>query len=152
MVVSRAHPYGREAVQRVVKDRMRLLLRPFIGDSFKSFLEVLNSTGGGLVGSIVRRLLAANAPFLDSINTNTSLKFDISFDLNVVVPHDRIKEMVDWLTKNGWGEWEYRMPASGYRRNVATFVTARKDIGMRKVCTFDISRQALVDALNSLFA
>lgn len=140
MLVSRCNRYGRDAVRVVVEEKMRQLLEPFVGpvEVFKTFMQALEKSGGGLVGSIVRRLLAVNAPFLAEVNEATSLKYDSSFDLNIVVPRGEISFMIDWFTKLGWGEWEYRMPACGYRPNVTTFVTARKDVGGRKVCVYHL--------------
>lgn len=138
MEVSRANRYGRDAVQVVVEYRLRRLVEPYIAtrnssNNFSSFIETLDKLGGGVLGSIARRLLAVNAPFLNEVNEKTSLEYDSSFDLNIVVPLGQIEAIVNWFTQNGWGDWQYRLPASGYRRNVLTFVTAKKDVGDDKV-------------------
>lgn len=138
MQVARGNSYAREIARFVVEEKMRRILEPFIGpvECFKSLIQALDTSKGGIVGSVVRRLLAVNAPFLEHTNQGTSLTYDSSFNLNIVVPRGQITFIIDWFTNNGWREWEYRMPACGYRPNVTTFVTARKYVGGRKVRTF----------------
>ena len=137
MAISRANHYGRELVRMVVRDRMRYLLNPFIctpdsTNNFLAFMDTLNRTGGGVLGSIARRLLAVNAPFLQHTNEHSTKKYDSSFDLNIVVPFGMIDQMMEWFRENGLGDWRYRSPSYGYRRNIVSFVTGRKGAGADK--------------------
>ena len=149
MAVSRVDSEGRSAARWVVEGRIRFVLQPFVDPSaFDTFLSLLHDTRSGVVGSVIRRLLAYNSDYDKVPSERLSTKLHESHDLNLLVHANYVDTWVDWFGEQGYGGWRYVPVHEGYATSVESVLLAIFPKSGQKVRPSISSVGSVVDKIN----
>lgn len=82
---------------------MECVVDPFVPhNKLAGFIRMLDDTGGAIVGSAARRLLAAGSLYMRDRLERGYLQWDYSFDLNVLAPSGSYDACVRWFQDQGY--------------------------------------------------
>ncbi|KAJ2914796.1 hypothetical protein MD484_g5625, partial [Candolleomyces efflorescens] len=120
MAISRVNQHFRELAMVAVRIRLRDHVAPFIPRlDFWPFMDMLNATGGAIVGSVPRMVLSENAIFNALHMEDGGARFSPPHNMNLIVRHGMLELARDWLTQHGgYSVWE-KVKLHGAFREVA---------------------------------
>lgn len=123
MALSRSSRAGRIAARFRTRQLLRTLLRPYLRTStLDDFLYMLDKVRGAVVGSIIRRLLAANSEAGGAGKSSIfHTRYNSSADLNILVETTGYDSCVKFFRDLGYPEFQTMTPAFPYERSVAAF-------------------------------
>ncbi|KAF6747788.1 hypothetical protein DFP72DRAFT_1074879 [Ephemerocybe angulata] len=125
--VSRTNRYARGAAQAAAEDTFRLFVQPFVLEhQFKDFVAMLERTGAGVGGSVVRRMLATNSRMMQSAIEDRDHRFLTSNDLNIIAPRNARAEVVEWFTNQGYERWGQIKTPKAYESSVRSHWNATR--------------------------
>ncbi|RXW14192.1 hypothetical protein EST38_g11663 [Candolleomyces aberdarensis] len=118
----------RHIARQEIRIRIRDVIGPFIDeDEFDVFLQLLNAIGGGIVGSVARRLLARKSLFMDkAYEYGTEGQYDVSRDLNIAFRKGEMDKAKDCFAALGYTEWEDRTIYGAYKSVLSAFAVGTK--------------------------
>lgn len=130
MRFSRLEKYSRTIVQYLVRRHLKAIVADWVGDG-DAFLDMLQSTGGGITGSVARKLLGVNSSILKTMVLVT--RTVVCNDLNLVMPKGRIEDALTFLACLGYTEVKHGSPSPPWAASVSRFATCIKlgNVGRR---------------------
>ncbi|KAJ2914246.1 hypothetical protein MD484_g6187, partial [Candolleomyces efflorescens] len=97
---SRISKYGRDMAQLATLYRIRSEVAPFVTRiKFQDFMDMLHRTGGGIVGSVPRLMLADNCKFM------MKRKRYAPADINLLVLQGQLQEAKSFFKTLGYSKW-----------------------------------------------
>ncbi|KAF5331978.1 hypothetical protein D9611_009022 [Ephemerocybe angulata] len=106
---------------------LKHILCPFILlHQFYDFLEKMNDTGAGIMGSVARRMLATNSMMMQHAIKVKDFRYLRSNDLNIVVPKGSLDAMVEWFTAHSYDAWDTEVVSKPYVGSVRRMVSATR--------------------------
>lgn len=114
--------YSRSIVQYVVRKTFKGLLSDWVTD-VNGFLLMLETTGGGVTGSVARMLMEINSTqFRESVASQPHRNIQCN-DLNLVVPDGQFSDALAFIRGQGYAKVDESTPDHPYVETVSRFAT-----------------------------
>jgi hypothetical protein len=154
MAVSRLNRYGRRSAQEEIRQRIRRVLDPFVtANEYVSFMEMLQTTGSIIIGSVARRLFTMKAMYIEDLRGSYIPRWSIvarlidctghtrdiytsCANLNIVTQASQGATCRQWFSQRSYRSWtpfDEREPNTGFVRVANSFATAHKIVRPDKV-------------------
>lgn len=125
MMFARLERYSRTIVQYVARKILKDILAPWMDDTDGFFL-LLESTGGGITGSVARKLMEINCDSICELGITSTCRHHQCYDLNVIFPTGRFSEGVTFFRREGYTKIDFPSPAPSYSQSVIRFATCSR--------------------------
>ncbi|KAJ3516299.1 hypothetical protein NMY22_g14245 [Coprinellus aureogranulatus] len=153
VAVSRVDKKRRTSAQEAFRKLFQDTIDPFIFPvDFPDFVDLMETTGLGVTGSMLRILLMTNSTLhIDAVRSNDTRWFRPN-DLNIVVKKGQLQAAVDWFTAHGYRYFHKFIPYNAYKSSVTQIVGGSRPAALgQRTCSVTLT-ESVGNVLRVMFA